>query len=383
MHKPKEFRLDNMPFLIGMFQTPKNPNGLPNTLPFSYWYDEEHATLRQMPSHDVTEYLDEAYKAGSLLGTPMNNDGLGQEYLNDFFQFVENSVETLANKSALEIGCGKGYFLKKLQEHTKCAIGIEPGSASKPIWNSLNVTVVNDFFPSKNITQQFDIIASFCVMEHIADDVQFIKNMLSQLSENGKIIIAVPNCEEQLNRCDPSIFVHEHYSYHGMDHLIYFLSKCGLSVTNQSYSEYGGLLYVCAEKVGQIVPVSKPDFDIDLFAKKLGEFNNHIHTEVARILSEGKPLGIYCAARALAGLPLDGNYRFFDDDPYIHDLYYPPFDAPVESMQDLVNNPVEELWIFSYSFADVIEDKLRKFDSLNNTKIVKLVHMSQDIRKNS
>lgn len=385
MTEVKKFLLQNMPFLIGMFDKPQNPDGFPNTLPFTYWYDEEYSILRQDYSDNVKKYLDIAYKTGSLLGTPMDQDGFGQKYMNDFFKFILSSAGELDKKTVLEIGCGKGYLLKKLQDKCLKVVGIEPGSANKSSWDILNVDVVNDFFPSPKCTEKFDLIVSFCVLEHIPNYVQFIKNMISQLNKDGSIIIGVPNCEEQLDKADPSIFVHEHYSYYGMNNLVYFLSQCGLTVTKNSYSEYGGLLYIHAieSKNKSTNIVSKPAFDIDLFSEKYKAFCLYIEQQVSRIQSEGKTLGIYCAARALAGLPLTGQYRFFDDDPHIYNLYYPPFDAPVENMQDLIRNPVDELWIFSYSFADAIEQKISKFDNLKNMNIVNLKQISQKIIKDN
>lgn len=377
----KIYKLPDMPFTIGDFASPNNPNNLPNILPFSYYYDEESCIIKQVYSKEIAEHLDKAYEYGSLLGTPMNKDGGGLLYLEDFWAFVTKSMPNMGDKSVLEIGCGKGYLLKKFDDSCAKAIGIEPGQMNKDTWDELNVNVVNGFYPSDQITENFDAIVSFGVLEHIADDWQFMKDITAQLNDGGKVILAVPNCEEQYKKCDPSIFAHEHYSYHTMENLIYFLSKLGLKTTEKSYSDYGGMIYICAEKTDQEVNVPRPNFDIELYARRLNAFYDYLNDRINRAKNNNKTLGIYCSSRIIAALPLSLKCRFFDDEESFYNRYYPPFNIPIENMKDLVSEPVDELWIFSYYFADIIADKIASYDGTEVIKILKLNDMATDVQK--
>lgn len=366
----KVYELGDMPFLVGVFDQPQNPSGLPNVLPFSYFADPQTGILKQHPSKAVSENLEKAYRTGSLIGTPMNADGDGQSYLQDFWKFIQKAVPDLKGKSVVEIGCGKGFLLKLLQDECGQAVGVEPGAASKEFWKKNGVEVINDFFPTTALQHNFDLLVSYCVLEHIEDDRAFIASMIDQMEQDGRILIAVPDCEEQLEKCDPSMFVHEHYSYHSLESLKYLLHTMGLDVTHADYSDFGGLLYICAKRAGgNMISADVPVFDVEAFSRKTDGYLEFVAREVERVQQSGKTLGVYCAARAIAGLPLNGAYRFFDDDPYLHGLYYPPFDAPIENRQDLVAKPVDELWIFSYSFGDKIEKRLREYPELDSVVI--------------
>lgn len=366
----KIYKINDMPFLVGVFDRPQNPSGLPDVLPFSYFEDPDTGILKQQASEEVSKNLEKAYRTGSLIGTPMNADGDGQAYLQDFWKFIQSCAPDLSGKAVLEIGCGKGYLLKILQEKSGNAIGVEPGNASKDSWAKNGVKVVNDFFPTNEIQGKFDIIVSYCVLEHIEDDKAFLSSMIEQMEQDGRILIAVPNCEEQLEKCDPSMFVHEHYSYHSLETLKYLMTTMGLEVASANYSDFGGLLYICAKRSdGKVLLTERPAFDLETFSKKTNDYLLFLEKEIAQINQSGRTLGIYCAARAIAGLPLDGSYRFFDDDPYLHGLYYPPFNVPIENRMDLIAKPVDELWIFSYSFGDKIQKKLREHPELHSVVI--------------
>src|SRR5207302_3453780 len=110
-----------------------------------------------------------------------------------------------------EIGCGSAVILKKLKTlGFKDLTGIEPGNHT--LTDGLDdVKIVRDFFPSDKISAGFDLIFSFCVLEHIEEPSFFLKNCASQLKTTGKLIIGVPNCEPFLNTGDISIFLHEHF----------------------------------------------------------------------------------------------------------------------------------------------------------------------------
>lgn len=369
------YELGTIPFMIGPSETSHNANGLPDTLPFSYFHDQHTNVLRQVYAENVENNLQTAYDKGSILAIPMDDEGEGSHYLFDFLGFIKQSIIDLDKKDVLEIGCGRGFLIKHLKKTCRSAIGVEPGKSQKQYWLNNDVNVINDFFPTPHLSGTFDVIIAYCVLEHIYDAANFVKSIHKQLSDGGKIILAVPDCEDQLKNCDPSLFYHEHYSYFSRDSLSYFLESQGFKTSNVTFAGYGGAIYICAEKTNLLEKRSLKNiekYDVNNFAKNVTEFINYIKSEVEFLKQQGKTLGIYCAGRALIALPIGGQYRFFDDDDQIYGRYHPPFPCPIENRQDLLDKPVDVIWIFSYSFGDKIKKNLTQHSQLANTDILTL-----------
>ena len=123
--------IGELPFHIGTQLQPTNP-GLPDTLPFSVGVDTRTGRLQQMPNAEATEALSNAYRAGSQIGIPMSDDGLGQRYADEFLDFLDRNLKpsSLRRARLLEIGCARGYLLKRLHDLGATVTGCEPAQTS-------------------------------------------------------------------------------------------------------------------------------------------------------------------------------------------------------------------------------------------------------------
>jgi SAM-dependent methyltransferase len=95
----------------------------------------------------------------------------------------------------LEVGCAHGAFLEKINTMFKLkpSIGLELNESTpteNEKWKILN-HYVQDY--AKDHSEQFDIVCSYQVLEHIADVHSFIEANVVCLKKGGKLIISVPN----------------------------------------------------------------------------------------------------------------------------------------------------------------------------------------------
>ncbi len=354
---------NDFPFLVGACRTPRNPEGLPDTLPLHIAIDRSVGILRQVPSVAVEVALARAYDTGSLLGTAMDDTVLGRPYAEDFLRFVEQVLPGgLAGCSVLEIGAGRGYLLRRLREAGATVIGIEPGTRNGADWARHGVDVVCDRFPSPKVPGRFDLIVGYGVFEHMADPASFLEAIRDQLSPDGLLILSVPDCGTFIETGDPSMLVHEHYAYLSDASLRRLLLKQGFQIRGLEKSGHGSALYVAAEWLSRVREPGPPDVDElthlasygDRCVRNIRTFQENIATAGAA----GQSIGIFSPARALAHLPKNGRVRFFDDDPELTGRYYPPFPWPIENRAQLLNDPVDELWIMSRSFGAQLQDSL-------------------------
>jgi SAM-dependent methyltransferase len=111
----------------------------------------------------------------------------------------------LTGKSLLEVGCGKGLFLKLLRERGFEVIGVDPS------YTGDDRTIVRDFY-SPNLNLRGDAIVLRHVLEHIPDPIAFL-DMLRTANGGGLIYIEVP-CLEWIakNKAWFDIF-YEHVNY--------------------------------------------------------------------------------------------------------------------------------------------------------------------------
>jgi 2-polyprenyl-3-methyl-5-hydroxy-6-metoxy-1,4-benzoquinol methylase len=98
--------------------------------------------------------------------------------------------------SVLDIGCGTGDFLACCQAEGFSVTGMEPGDKARAF-----AVMNNRVKAEKNLIdvaasgKRFDIITLWHVLEHIHRINETIEQIRTLLSENGTLIVAVPNCD--------------------------------------------------------------------------------------------------------------------------------------------------------------------------------------------
>lgn len=95
--------------------------------------------------------------------------------------------------SLLDVGCGRGLYLKYFSDDYNCA-GLEPEESLWKKARMINPKVWQTGLPLTTgmVSETFDIVLLLDVLEHIDDDVSALKSLKQVLSERGRIIINVP-----------------------------------------------------------------------------------------------------------------------------------------------------------------------------------------------
>lgn len=150
-------------------------------------------------------------------------------------KFIDN------NTNLLEIGSSFGGVISQIINNNEIAIKPKKISIIEPNKEDCNyliskfnnkVNVYNDFF-DKNIklNEKFNLIINFEVLEHIEKPFEFINSMYSNLDDNGKIIVEVPNHNDSLL----SIYKNEGYEkfYYHNAHIHYYTPESLKEVFNK------------------------------------------------------------------------------------------------------------------------------------------------------
>jgi len=279
------------------------------------------------------------------------------EYAEDFLTFVSDTAP--GRGRGLEIGAGTGYLSKRLTELGYEMVSLEPGAGFGDKWAGYGVKVISDFFPSQKALGPFDFIFVYGVLEHVEDPVAFLAEVSKHLSKKGVAFFSVPDCSEEIAEGDPSILVHEHFSYFDANSFERIFTHAGLSAVVKP-SSHGRTLFAAVQKESSQSPMSIGSQTILLsFPDRASSFVQQVRRRLLET-SQSKETGIFVAGRALGMIPSGVSIRFFDDDPNLHGLYLPPYESKIENSEDLIANPVEVLIIASITFGKKISDKLRE-----------------------
>lgn len=361
--------IKSLPFFFKSHNDSEN-GGYPKSFPFNLYYDNELKMFRQKTSIELNTLLDEIYENGSLVEGSTSSES-GKVYVNKILNYLFQHFKFIDNSKILEIGFGSGILLKELKNKgVKNLFGIEPGNHSR-IDGLDGIELIKDFYPSNKLTSKMDLIFSFGIIEHIENPLSFLEEQIKQLSENGKIIFGVPNCEPYLKVGDLSIFLHEHFNYFTKESIVKLINKTNFNINDISIIEGALFVTICKTNYSNLI------IDYDTFTKEI--FTKHISSQCENIdillnkYSQSE-IAIYAPIRALNILFITNNtsVRLVDDNSELHGRYLPSLVSKVESYDELLLNPPKCLLIFSRTFGDRIKQKCQLEKKLENTLIITL-----------
>lgn len=358
--------LNNLPFYWAPLNKPSNGHEIPDYLSFELDICETTGRIIQKSNKEVSRALETAYSTGSMFSGMMDKDGIGKSYADDFIPIIVEaaaSSKSFSDMNILEIGCGTGYLLKRLRDMGAKCTGIEPGNHAIKTANKYDVDIINDYYPSKNIRDKYDLIIHYGVLEHIEDPITFLKNLSNNLKPSGQIILSVPNVENSIRTGDISMVFHEHFSYFNMNSLYNTLTYGGLDNINIMGSRFGRALYASG-KVG----TSNFKFKKCIVMNEFNQFTSYknkvisnteyISGYIEKIANMGNTLGIYVPLRLMNTIAIRkinlSHCRFFDDNRLLHGTYLPGINIPIESREMLINKPTDSVLIASDTFGQKI-----------------------------
>ena len=120
----------------------------------------------------------------------INNCGYYQTEKEEFKHALEYILPT---DKVLEIGCGCGFFAKKIKCHSYVGLEFSPMAIEKG--RELGIEIYNESIKDHSLRNEsnYDIVCFFQVLEHIIDVNKFLKDSLKCLKPGGRLIISVPN----------------------------------------------------------------------------------------------------------------------------------------------------------------------------------------------
>jgi len=112
------------------------------------------------------------------------------------FQYLK---QILPNRKLLDFGCGAGGFLLKTQSITSLSHGLEPEQRLCDHFHANGLKVFSNLKETCGaISEKYDVITIFHVLEHIPDPKGVLNELGKLLADGGQIIMEVPNADDAL-----------------------------------------------------------------------------------------------------------------------------------------------------------------------------------------
>ena len=142
---------------------------------------------------------DNFYEEDGMFGGNFGGSAYIEKWLKDTkdddsrrFNMLKKEIK---DKKVLDFGCGNGGFLNSAKKIAKKAVGIELQKTVRDFHNQNGLEVFENLDEAK---EKFDYITLFHVLEHLKDPVELLKTLGEKLTEDGQMIIEVPNSNDAL-----------------------------------------------------------------------------------------------------------------------------------------------------------------------------------------
>lgn len=190
-------------------------------------------------------------------------------------------LQKLQPQSLLEIGCGNGAFLERIQHMVPMVMGSEYNTDAANECKKHGLNVINHDIAS--ISKRFDVVCHFEVMEHVFDTENLMNNALSLLNHNGKLIIGTPDPDGILSvNGNGVLHLPPHHQFDFSKQTFEWLASVyHLKITDYQKTELSYHHYANYVKNLTGMPLTQPD--MIGFYETQKKYTNHSHVVVFEI----------------------------------------------------------------------------------------------------
>ena len=309
-------------------------------------------------------------------------------------------IETyhLEGKTFFEAGCGRGEFLKFLQEFPVEIYGMEHKADLVETAQAEGLHVWREFPERENQRfghspetsmlpesgwsvpeKPFDVFLSFNFLEHQPRPDVMLKAIWNNLAEDGMGLVTVPSLEYILEKGSYYELIRDHIAYYTFDTLRALLNHCGFEVLEEEMINRDTLSMI-------VKKTAMPETDVDASAEGAGDMiacaadcdgntagasivapltegheivTGEVHALIERLAWEGKRLAMWGASHqgfTLASTSELGEHLAYiiDSAPFKQGRFAPASHVPIVAPDHYFEDPVDAVLIVAPGYTDEI-----------------------------
>lgn len=108
------------------------------------------------------------------------------------YKYAKNLVEK--SDACLEVGCGRGYFIKSIETQCSKVLGLELNNDAINL-KSCSSKIIDESLSSHSTMSPgvYDKVFAFQLLEHLSDPKGFLNDCAKLLKMSGLLVVSVPN----------------------------------------------------------------------------------------------------------------------------------------------------------------------------------------------
>ncbi len=281
------------------------------------------------------------------------------EFVHQWIDSLLIALELKHFSNMLEIGCGQGYLLEKMDVKNK--FGVEASKEASEIANNV-ASVRNIMFENIDDTERYDLVVSYCVIEHLEEPEALLKKSFNILNDEGIMVIALP----VQDRFNYDILFIDHLYHFSHNNFIKLIRSNGFDILNyelgrDAYSNVG--MYICRKN--NMISEETFSFEKNRNILNINKIFENINNVIAR-KSHNELIAFGYGEIAKTIVPytqLDCKIKYYIDD-------YSKEDKVVSSSRarELIKNMNEEINMVLLVNPKHEKKVKRIFNDINNIK---------------
>ena len=283
-----------------------------------------------------------------------------QTYSPSFESYVSELARSLIydkniqNCSVVEVGCGKGSFLRKLvesEEWGNTGYGFDPSYVGAETIFDGRLKFEKRYYDSECANIHADVVVCRHVIEHIPDPLSLLFSVRQALvhSPNARVFFETPCVEWILRNQVIWDFFYEHCSYFTAESLATAFEVSGFQVKSVDHIFQGQYLWLEATISSAEAAVTKKPAFISTLAKQFAtsehELINKWEIKIQKLANQGKVALWGAGAKGVTFANLIDPERkwidcIIDLNPNKQGKYIPGAAHPIVSYQDIANRGI-------------------------------------------
>ncbi len=278
----------------------------------------------------------------------------------------------LHEKLVLEIGCGKGEFLKMMVElGNNRGAGFDPSYEAPPEGEADDrLSFVKEFYTEAHLDLEPDLVIARQLLEHVEQPFEFVSNLRRTIGDRRDTVVVfeVPNALDMLQRADLWDVIYEHPIYFTPQALERLMRSAGFEV-HQVRPAYEGLFLIVEASPGADAPAKLDavghllEDDVARFAEAYAERQQRWKRQLDDIRSNDKRAVLWGAgARGdtfLNAIGIDVEIPMVVDlNPRKWGKHMAGTGQPIHSPEDLKAQPPDVVVIANEIYIDEIRGSL-------------------------
>jgi len=314
------------------------PGATPITLPFSVAKDEDG--LYKQINLDTINKIIEKYSSDEYrhISTPPGESSWGDKIANQNIEYTRKNVD-LKGKRILDIAGVSSYIADILFEEDEILSYTLINPNFKNDVKISKMKCIKGYFPEA-ITQdeKFDVVLLFNCLEHVPNPQEFLSSIKNVLTEDGVLILKIPNVTRLFKQGDFSVFLHEHIFYFTAETFTLISEKAGMGVANMCLDDDGIMATLKHLRVQKKIDIKIPDFDLSKFNSQI-EYSKNLFKKLmqnnTKFIFHGAALGLVTLAHLVKDEIDLSNVQVVDIDENKHGKYLPLYKLPIKSPEEI------------------------------------------------